>query len=158
MNFNYRIGAIGALLDEYEKAINELKLIITDISDNELIDIKDPYTNDSNCRSIQTILTHVISSAYSYCVQIMVYRGVQLERPEKYFRNSALEYIKDLDKVFDFNVQYISTIKDEELEEFRNNKKILSGWGQVYDIEQMLEHAIVHVLRHRRQISRLINQ
>lgn len=158
MHLNYRSGAIGALLDEYEKAIKELKEVIAGISDIEIAEIKDPNTTDHNCRSIQTILTHVISSGYSYCVQIMVHRQVQLERPEKYFRNSALEYIKDLDKVFDFNVQYISAIKDEELEEFRNDKKILSGWGQVYDIEQMLEHAIVHVLRHRRQISRLINQ
>jgi len=30
-----------------------------------------------------------------------------------------------------------------------------SRWGQRYDLEQLLEHAIVHVLRHRRQIERL---
>jgi hypothetical protein len=88
----------------------------------------------------------------------MVNREVLLERPQKYFRNSASAYIEDLDEVFSFNVQYLSAIKDEEIEEFRNDKKILSGWGQVYDIEQMLEHAIVHILRHRRQVKRLINQ
>ncbi|WP_449435115.1 DinB family protein [Pedobacter steynii] len=158
MHLNYRNGAMGALLDEYEKAIKELKVVIACISDDEIIEVKDPYTQDSNCRSIQTILTHVISSGYSYCVQIMANRKVQLERPEKHLHNSAAEYIKDLDMVFDFNVKYLSAINDEELEEFRNEKKILSGWGQVYDIEQMLEHAIVHILRHRRQIVRLIAQ
>ena len=31
-----------------------------------------------------------------------------------------------------------------------------SGWGQVYDFEQLFEHAIVHVSRHRRQIERFL--
>jgi len=30
-------------------------------------------------------------------------------------------------------------------------------WGTTYTLEQMLEHAIVHILRHRRQIERLID-
>jgi uncharacterized damage-inducible protein DinB len=30
-----------------------------------------------------------------------------------------------------------------------------SRWGVTYDLEQLLEHAIVHLLRHRRQIERL---
>jgi uncharacterized damage-inducible protein DinB len=29
-------------------------------------------------------------------------------------------------------------------------------WGTTYTLEQMLEHAIVHILRHRRQIERLL--
>jgi hypothetical protein len=31
------------------------------------------------------------------------------------------------------------------------------NWGPVYDPEGMLEHGIVHLLRHRRQIERLID-
>jgi hypothetical protein len=31
-----------------------------------------------------------------------------------------------------------------------------SRWGMRYNLEQMMEHAIVHILRHRRQIERLI--
>ena len=34
---------------------------------------------------------------------------------------------------------------------------IQSNWGTKYDLEQILEHAIVHVLRHRRQIERLMS-
>jgi hypothetical protein len=34
---------------------------------------------------------------------------------------------------------------------------IQSGWGVPYDLEQLLEHAIVHILRHRRQIEKLNN-
>lgn len=39
------------------------------------------------------------------------------------------------------------------MEEFDQAKKINTKWGQQYDVEQMLEHAIVHILRHRRQIK-----
>ena len=42
------------------------------------------------------------------------------------------------------------------LEENDNQKKILTSWGQLYDIEQLFEHAIVHILRHRRQIERFL--
>lgn len=31
---------------------------------------------------------------------------------------------------------------------------IHSRWGVTYDLEQLLEHAILHILRHRRQIDR----
>ena len=33
-------------------------------------------------------------------------------------------------------------------------KEIDVNWSQGYDIEQLLEHAIVHLLRHRRQLER----
>ena len=33
---------------------------------------------------------------------------------------------------------------------------IHSGWSVTYDLEQLLEHAIVHVLRHRRQIEKFL--
>ena len=36
------------------------------------------------------------------------------------------------------------------------SKKMTVNWGQQYDIEQLLEHAIVHIFRHRRQIENFI--
>jgi hypothetical protein len=36
--------------------------------------------------------------------------------------------------------------------------RINSRWGVQYDMEQMLEHAIVHILRHRRQIERFLEK
>ena len=42
-------------------------------------------------------------------------------------------------------------------EDIMNNKMKVS-WGQEYDLEQLLEHAIVHILRHRRQVERFYSQ
>ncbi|MGY0037019.1 hypothetical protein [Pedobacter sp. NJ-S-72] len=51
----YRKGAIGGLLDEYERAIIDLLRIIEAVPDDELIRIADAQTGDENCRSIQTV-------------------------------------------------------------------------------------------------------
>ena len=49
-------------------------------------------------------------------------------------------------------------LKDHELEEANNALKIKTSWGQLYDIEQLTEHAIVHILRHQRQIEKICLQ
>jgi DinB superfamily len=149
-----RPGAKGAILDEYEKVIAELKECIQDISDNELAFIVDPDTGDENCKSIQTILTHVVNSGYGYAVYIDNLRGNNSVRPDKKTNSTAKEYISDLTDVFRFTLSVFEPIKDMDLEEYDQAKKLITRWGQFYDIEQMMEHAIVHILRHRRQIEK----
>jgi len=47
----YRKGAIGALMDEYERAASELRRLVELIADDEFVRIVDPQTSDENCRS-----------------------------------------------------------------------------------------------------------
>lgn len=154
MNEKRTQGAVAALLGEYEKAIKELQTVIEDISPYDLTTIIDPITLDPNCKSIQTILTHVVSSGYSYCIYIRESKNKSELRRQKIQRDSVAEYQRDLDEVFQFTSDSFALITDSELEEFDENKKIKTSWGQAYDIEQLTEHAIVHILRHRRQIER----
>ena len=150
----FRQGATGALLDEYERAISDLKIVITSIPDHALTIIMDPLTADENCRSVQTILSHVIHSGYGYAVSIQNLKGQAMQRPDKTFHLTVPEYLNDLSNVFLFTEKVFREIRDNELEQPDNSLKIKSGWGQSYDIEQMTEHAIVHILRHRRQIEK----
>jgi uncharacterized damage-inducible protein DinB len=150
----FRSGAVGALLDEYEKVIIELQQIIEDISGETLIKVADENTTDENCISIQAILAHVIRSGYAYAVYIRNLKGEKMERPISLIHTSIGNYQNELDEVFRFTVDTFSNIQDHQLEESDNNKKIISSWGQLYDIEQIMEHAIVHILRHRRQIEK----
>ena len=154
MNKVYRQGAKGALLDEYERVIGELQQTITGLSDKELVTVTDPHTSDDNCRSIQTVLSHVVNSAYSYAIYILHAYGYQMVRPEKRYHPRVNDYIKDLSDALAFTLMVFQDIRDSELEQPDNDKKILTRWGQVYDIEQLMEHAIVHVMRHRRQIEK----
>ena len=154
----YRPGAIGALLDEYERALADLKRVIGTIPDNDLTMIIDPNTQDDNCRSFQTILTHVVHSGYGYAISIYNLKGYDKVRPGKVFHGTMKEYLNDLDSVFSFTEKVLAEFTDQDLEQFDNARKIKAGWGQVYDVEQMMEHAIVHILRHRRQIEKFKGQ
>jgi uncharacterized damage-inducible protein DinB len=153
MNSEKNQNAVRALLAEYEKTIAALQNVIEDISDEELAFTADTATENPDCQSIQTVLAHVVSSGYSYNIYIQKLKGKNTERPIKTNRASASEYKNDLDKVIQFTYDTFNNITDSELEEFDNTKKISTSWGQVYDIEQLMEHAIVHILRHRRQIE-----
>lgn len=151
----YRTGAVGALLDIYEQAISDFKAVIENIPDDMLTVITDPVTADESSRSVQTILSHVVSSGYNYAASIDRLKGHAVKTREKVFHQTIEAYLKDLTNVFTYTENVFSTIKDNELEQFDDSLKIKAGWGQVYDIEQMTEHAIVHILRHKRQIEKI---
>lgn len=150
----YRKGAVGALLDEYERAILDLSQTIDGITDNELIAIADPVTTDTSCVSVQSVLAHIVNSGYAYALYIKKLSGNSLDFPDEIFRTTIADYQKDLKDFFVFTEETFQNITDNQLEESDNTKKIVTSWGQLYDIEQITEHAIVHILRHRRQLER----
>ena len=150
----YRKGAVGALMDEYERAVDELIPILGGMSDVEYEIIRDTTTDDENCRSIQTILTHVVGAGYGYAGMMREAWGMErigrvreaMTRDEAPARLRAmLDYtIATLDGHWNLS------------EEDSVAMKMQSSWGQVYDFEQLFEHAIVHVSRPRRQIERFL--
>ena len=144
------------MLDEYEKAIAELVKTIAAVPDRALTIITDPDTSDENCSSLQTILTHVIHAGYGYATSIQNLRWHKVERPAKTFHATINDYTKGIASMFSFTEDVFKEIEDDELEQNDNALKIKTGWGQLYDIEQLTEHAIVHILRHRRQIEKII--
>jgi hypothetical protein len=151
---SYRHGAVGALLDIYEQVIQALMNVIEDINDEELIVIVDPTTMDDSCRSFQTILSHVVHGGFGYATSIHNLTTPNLPRRSKTFHSTVTEYMQDLDEVFTFTSEVFAKIKDEDLEQPDAALKIKTNWGQLYDIEQLTEHAIVHILRHKRQIEK----
>ena len=153
MTQHARQGAIAALLDEYQRAIADLIKVLEKIPDDALTVIIDPKTKDANCRTIQSILTHVVHAGFGYAVSIRNSRGHKAARPGKTARLTIKEYIDDIEKMFAFTEDVFKSIKNSEIEQLNNSLKIKVSWGQSYDIEQLMEHAIVHILRHRRQIE-----
>lgn len=147
-------GAIGAILDEYEKAIDELIFSIEQVSNDELIKIVDTTTDDMDCRSIQSILTHIVQSGKTYVIEIRKWLGEDIHYEDKEILGSIDAYKKSLKTMFDFNVNLFNDYPDIQLYEYNSDHKIHTRWGQKYDVDQLFEHAIVHVLRHRRQIER----
>ena len=143
-------GAIKAMLDEYKKSLNELITIIKPLDETRLSKIVDEKTSDPDCKSIQRILSHVVNSGYGYTVYIENSIGLNKIRPEKKLWNHVDEYIVQLNFMYEYCENFFRSNPEIILEEHDTSKKINVNWGQQYDVEQLMEHAIVHILRHRR--------
>jgi len=155
---NELTGAARALTDEYRKAVNELCAVIRPLTDVALQAIVDPNTGNPDCRSIQTILAHVVHSGFGYTNYMEKHLGSSRKRPPKAVLSSAADYVLQLQAVVSYCEDFFRSYPDKPLEETDDHKKIRTGWGQLYDAEQLMEHAIVHVLRHRRQIEQFIKR
>ncbi len=150
----YRTGAIGALMDEYERASEELKNVLINIPQDVFEKIYDRNTADEDCRSIQTIMRHVVASGYGYGNQIRIFLGFIPHKPE-YKVETPHDAIRMLEKVLTFTANSVEgkwNMSESEIIATRRETR----WG-LYDIEMMFEHAIVHILRHRRQIEKFLS-
>jgi uncharacterized damage-inducible protein DinB len=154
MKKNLRSGSVAAVMHEYERAIDDLKQVIKDITPAKLSAIVDPDTENPNCLSIQTILTHVVTSGYYYSIYIGKLKDPNLKFPDPHMHQEVAGYITDLDKVLKHTGETMKNLSPDELNETEQQKKIRTRWGQYYSVDQMLEHAIVHILRHRFQIEK----
>lgn len=149
-------GAVGAMLDEYEKAIKELLEVISGVTETELVAVVDSETEDADCWSIQTILSHVVRAGYTYTIEMRKYMGENLAYCENVTLNTSNAYGISLREMFADCEKLFTDYPELPLEEDQPEKKMVVRWGQRYDVEQLMEHAIVHVLRHRRQIERYL--
>ncbi len=152
MNKKFRSGNIGALMDEYEKASDELIILLSTFSQSQFHQILDSTTSDPDCHSIKTIINHVVDAGYRYANQIRKFLKVE-EQVQTFEVESVEQAIAEIKKMLGFTVESINgnwLIPYKDIVKMRME----THWG-LYDIEMMLEHAIVHILRHRRQIEKL---
>jgi uncharacterized damage-inducible protein DinB len=153
---DYRKGGIGALMDEYERAAFELKSLLENISEDVYVKIIDPDTEDSDCHSMQTMLNHVIHAGYGYANSIrrhfsIPHEALGDERPEI----PKSEINNEIEKMLDYTVETLDGKWEMSYEEM-NGLIIYRTEKFTENIEQLLEHAVMHILRHRRQIDKFL--
>jgi uncharacterized damage-inducible protein DinB len=154
MRESYRNGAIGALMDEYERAAWELKGLIERIPEDDFVRIVDSETEDEDCRSVQTIMSHVVRAEYGYADYIREQLSIPSSRPQPRLLTRQ-ESLEQLEAALRYTAETLEGRWEMSAEEI-SGIVIKSRWGAVYDAEGLLEHAIVHLLRHRRQIEKFI--
>ena len=152
----YRTGAVGAMMDEYERATAELIRVLESISDEDYEKIRDLETKDEDCRSIQTIMRHVIRAGYGYAGYMRDVWGKARTAPDS-VPVARKEAPGQLRAMLGYMVETLEG-KWDMPEAEGVAMRIQSRWGVVYDFEQLFEHGIVHVLRHRRQIERFLGR
>jgi len=95
-------------------------------------------------------------AGYNYAIAIRKNLGEDLTYREAIQLSTVSAYQEALGQMFAYNEQLFADYPTIVLEEYSPQKKIVVAWGQRYDVEQLMEHAIVHILRHRRQIERFL--
>lgn len=148
----YRSGAIGALMDEYERAAEDLARLVRQIPEDDFVRVVDAQTKDEDCRSVQTIMSHVVRAGYGYADYIREQFSLASTRPQARLL-SRQESLEELEAALRYTAQTLDgrwEMSDEEI----MSTVINSRWGVVYNVEGLLEHAVMHILRHRRQIEK----
>lgn len=154
MRESYREGPMGALMDEYERAAADLRRLVERIPGGEFVRVADPETEDEACRSVQAIVSHVVGAGYGYADYLRGLFAIPSARPPRGLL-SQKEALEQLEAMLAYTAQTLEghwKMTDEEIMAAVVN----SAWGVRYDAEQLMEHAVCHVLRHRRQIEKFI--
>ncbi len=113
-----------------------------------------PETRDPNYASADHLGGHVLRAARNYltwvgdCVKRPV-TDVDLDNEQVSVARKGRAF---LDEVLAAWRRHLAVLEDAELAP----ATFKSRWGEDYNIEQMLEHAVVHPMRHRIQLERLM--
>lgn len=138
-------------MDEYERAARDLKQVLATITEVEYNTIVDPNPElDSICR----MMSHVINSGYGYATYVSKALGTPIDRP-KVASVSYAEAIPLIDSILKFTDDVLKphyTMSEDAMDAIT----MISPWKVVYSIDQMLEHAVCHMLRHRRQVEKYV--
>ena len=147
-------GPFGALMDEYARAAEDFCRVVESF-DLARFDAERP-SNDSNTVSPRAICLHVIGAAHRYAHYIRKARGLdfvdryeadpaQLRSPQgvRALLTEGIVLTEDA-------VEPLLNATDQEIQAL----SFAVRWGPRYDPEMILEHAVCHLLRHRRQLER----
>lgn len=158
MQKKYRNGFVGAMMDEYERAATELLDVVKIIRQDDFVKIWDTETTDINCISIQAIMNHIVKAGYGYANYIRKMFGESfIERKDDYELYTPQKACDELNQMLAYTEESLAGKWYTVFEDLEINS-IKTTWGQEYDFEQLFEHAIVHILRHRRQIEKFLDK
>jgi uncharacterized damage-inducible protein DinB len=108
--------------------------------------------------NVRGILCHVTFAIFSYSCWMRRVRGYLDPEVEKKDKSAFLERVRSLTRAEEFEEasRWASTHYYETLAEVKTDElepEHTSNWGETISIELMMEHALVHLLRHRRQLQ-----
>lgn len=148
-----REGMLGALMDEYERALLDLAFTIKELTDSEFAQSLDEVTNNEHHRSVKSIVGHVIATGYLHADYIRRQFKISMSPPIEKDPETVRDAIRQMEAMILYMVRSLDGRWDMIGEEIE--KTIIKTSWSTYDLEQLMEHAIVHILLHRRMIVKL---
>ena len=149
-----RSGPFGALMDEYARAAEDFCRVVEGF-DHSRFDAERPSDNPDTV-SPRAICLHVIGAAHRYAHYIRKARAVDFVdryQPDPARLRSPSEVRMLLTEgivLTEETVEPLLKATEEEIQALSFTVR----WGPQYDPEMILEHAVCHLLRHRRQLER----
>jgi hypothetical protein len=146
----YRSRAVRALVILHEQ---QMRQFLVTWNAARAIPVRLPVTEDPAYVSLETLGRHVLGAARGY----MVWMCEQLQLPDPEIRpvpadlnaQNAADY---LEHVLECWRAPLFNVADEQLD----HPEYLSRWETLYSIDAMLEHAVLHPVRHVFQLEELI--
>ena len=116
--------------------------------------IKLPETDDEDYQSLETILFHVLRASRGYIVWIcdkLNLDNPQIDSPpaKEEIQKKAEDYLSHLFERW--RLPLVDVHEDSFL-----GISYQSNWGDLYCIDALLEHAVMHPIRHEFQLKQLI--
>ncbi len=139
-----------ALVDEFERAFLEFSEYVRELP-RELYDESVPGDEGS----VRAILAHVVGCGYGHVARVA--KSVGGREPERRFPDP--ESLDDPDAWVAALLDVVRHAR-EALDGTQDDaflKRFEVSWGQIYDGEQMMEHATCHPGRHIRQLNRFLD-
>ena len=148
-----RTRAALALAEETETARRDLYALLPRFSPPTIAS-GNAETEDN----VRGILCHVTFAIYSYSCWMRRVRGLLDPAVEQKDKGAFLDRVRTLTSAAEFDeasrwasAHFYDTLAGVKKDELEQEHK--SNWGETISIELMMEHALVHLLRHRRQLQ-----
>ena len=154
LNSPGRRGIFGALMDEYARAADDFCRVAEGLTADGF-EVVRPQ-NEPETATPRAVCLHVVGAAYRYAYYIR--EALKLDFIDRFDADPAL-----LTQPSDTRAQLAAAIRltEETVEPIWNfDDQQIQGvsfvvrWGPRYDPEMLIEHAVCHLLRHRRQLER----
>jgi hypothetical protein len=147
---SYPAGTLGTLMELYEQEVGEFVGYLRGLGEGLAVST---VINEETV-SVRGILRHVTESGYAYAAYA---RGA--------IKGQGITVPVEVPAFAD-PVEGVAAVVGRMAEALRGSWEMTDAqieaavaetyWGTRYNLEQILEHAIVHVLWHRRQVGRVV--
>ncbi len=131
-----------------------LKSLLRTWREAKRVNLALPETEDSDYQSLDTLLKHIFRSARGY----MIWMCDKLNLPDP-----AIKAVPETDIIESVANEYLDYLLEKwrmplsDIEEDKfHSPTFASRWGVEYCIDAMLEHAVMHPIRHEFQLKNLM--
>lgn len=148
----YKYNGARSLIFLHEKYIHDF---FNTWKEAKKLEIILPKTDDPDYTSLETLLKHVLRSSGGYITWICDKLGIP---------NPKIIETPDIQEIEEKAEEYIIYLLDKWRTPLANIKEndfhtpaFKSNWGSHYCVDAMLEHAVMHPIRHKFQLENLIS-